>query len=43
MLCNDLGGEGDGGWGRREAQEAEDMGIVTADSLHCTAETNMIL
>ena len=39
MLCDDLDGW-DGGWGGREVQEEEDIGIHIADSLHCTAETN---
>ena len=40
-LCDDLGGW-DGGSGR-EVQEGGDIGIHTADSLHCTAETNITL
>ena len=42
MLCDDLGGW-DGGGGGREVQEGGDIGIHTADPLHCTAETNTTL
>ena len=41
MFCDDLEG-----WDRedgREVQEGGDIGIHIADSLHCTAETNIIL
>jgi len=34
---------GNGGWGRREAQEGGDIGILMADALHYTTETNTIL
>ena len=36
MLCGDLEG-------RMEFQEEGDIRIHTADSLHCTAETNIML
>lgn len=43
MLHGDLEG-GDGvGWGRREAQEGEKLGILTADSCWCTTETSTTL
>ena len=49
MLCDDLDGWKDGGWGRwkdgswREVQEGADTCMLTADS-HCyTTETNTIL
>ena len=32
-----------GGMGGEEVQERGDIGIHTADSLHCTAETNTTL
>ena len=37
-----IGGMGGMGGGR-EVQEEGDIGIHTADSLHCTAETNTTL
>ena len=42
MLCDDLGGW-DGGWSWGGGSEGGDIGIHTADSLHCTAETNKTL
>ena len=39
MLGDDL----DGGKEGREVQEGGDIGILIADSLHCTAETNTTL
>ena len=42
VLCDDLKGC-DGGWDGRETEEGGDMCIHTANSLHCTAETNTIL
>ena len=41
MLCDHL--EGWDREGGREAQEGGDIGIHTADSLCCTAETNTTL
>ena len=40
MLCDDLDVAGERG---REVQEGGDIGIHSADSLHCTAETNTTL
>ena len=42
MLCDNLGWWVGGGGGRK-VQEGEDIGINMADSLHCAAETNIIL
>ena len=42
MLCDDLEGW-DGAGGGKETQEGVDICIHTADSLHCTAETNTTL
>ena len=39
MLCDDL----DGWEGSREALEGGDICMQIADSLHCTAETNIAL
>ena len=41
MPCGDLD-RWDGGEGGREAQEGGDMFICMADSLHCTAEINIV-
>ena len=41
MLCDDLDGW-DGGGGGRKVQEGGDIGINMVDSLHCTAETNIV-
>ena len=43
VLCDDLDGWDGGGGGGREVQEGGHIGIHTADSLHCTAETNTTL
>ena len=42
MLCEDLEGW-DRRWGRRDMQEGGDICTLTADSLHCIAETNTTL
>ena len=43
MLCDDLDGWDGGGGGGREVQEGGDICIHIADSLRCTAETNITL
>ena len=43
VLCDDLERWGVGVVGGREVQQRGDMGILTADSLHSTAETNATL
>ena len=43
VLCGDLDGWDGGVAGGREVQEGGDICIHTADSLHCTAETNTTL